>query len=328
MTKMSEIIPHIYENEFACTFDISKVFFHIPIQPNNSKYFSFSFLNQNYKFRAMPFGLCTAPYLFTKFISPILEHLRREHQIIIFSYLDDFLLLESSESKLAEANETTINIFEELGFLINREKSVLVPSTVIQFLGVKFNLKDNKMSNTDRLISKMTNKARDLIDRASINRVELERFIGLANFMSYYMPQGRHYLHPIIKIANSYIHKCDRHQLFPNRSDLQSLLSYWTKAESFQETEIKHILHQVSLEIDSSNKEWGATLNQNNHLVNFQGDWCPQEKSEHINIKELLGIKTLESIPEEIKDCHISIANDNITAVSTLVKLGSNRSAI
>ena len=76
------------------------------------------------------------------------------------------------------------------------------------------------MSNSDRLIDKMMREALDLIDKIQINSLELEKFIGLANFMSGYMSQGRHHLHPIIKISNSYIHKFDRHQLFFNRPDL------------------------------------------------------------------------------------------------------------
>ena len=124
MTGMSEIIPHIFENDFACSFDISKAYYHVPINPKYSKYFSFSFKNQNFSFKAMPFGLCTAPYLFTKLISPILEHLRKQYKIIIFSYLDDFLLLDKTESKLAEAIKITISTFEDLDFLINKEKSV------------------------------------------------------------------------------------------------------------------------------------------------------------------------------------------------------------
>ena len=329
MTGMSEIIPHIFENEFACSFDISKAYYHVPINPKYSKYFSFPFNNQNFSFRAMPFGLCTAPYLFTKFISPILEHLRILHKIIIFSYLDDFLLLDKSETKLAEAIKITISTFEDLGFLINKDKSILIPTSEIQFLGVNFHLKKKTMSNSERLINKMMKESQDLIDKSQINRLQLEKFIGLANFMSGYMSQGRHHLHPVIKISNSYIHKVDRYQLFSNRSDLQKCLVHWTKIESFQEIPISKILPQISLEVDSSNKGWGAALVRENHLSNYQGDWSPQDKSKHINLKELLGIlKTLEAIPEDIKDFHISISNDNKTTVATLKKLGSNRSAI
>ena len=51
----------------------------------------------------MPFGLVNAPYLFRKFISPILEYLRVHHKI-------------------------SIELFKSLGFLINLEKSQLDPS--------------------------------------------------------------------------------------------------------------------------------------------------------------------------------------------------------
>ena len=233
MTKISEILPQLYENEFACSFDIKKAYYHVPINNKYKKYFSFSFNNIKYTFNSMPFGLNNAPYLFTKFISPILEYLRVHHKIIIFSYLDDFLLLDKSKTKLAEAIKISIGLFESLGFLINFDKSQLVPSNQIQFLGINFNLKDKKMRNSDRLINNVQSQARELIKKSTISRIELERFIGLGNFMANYMTNGRHFLHPIIKITNSYLPYTDRLRKFTNRCDLKEILKHWFAKQFF-----------------------------------------------------------------------------------------------
>ena len=69
MTKLSDIIPHIFENNFAASFDISKAYFHVPVNPKYKKFFSFKFHSNIYSFNAMPFDLRTAPYIFTKFIT-------------------------------------------------------------------------------------------------------------------------------------------------------------------------------------------------------------------------------------------------------------------
>ena len=39
MTKLSDIIPHIFENKFAASLDISKAYFHVPINPKYKKVF-------------------------------------------------------------------------------------------------------------------------------------------------------------------------------------------------------------------------------------------------------------------------------------------------
>ena len=103
----------------------------------------------------------------------------------------------------------------------------------------------------------------------------------------------------------------------------------WTLPESFQEVPINNILPQCSIEADSSTERWGATLIQKNSTLNFQGFWSKDEREKHINTKELLAIlRTLESLPKDVQNLHLSIMNDNRTAVSTLAKLGSNRSTI
>ena len=329
LTKMSEIIPHIFENQYACTFDIKKAYYHVPINPKYKKFFSFPFNHQNYSYNAMPFGLCTAPYLFTKFISPILEYLRVNHNITIFSYLDDFLILEKTKAKLQQAISTSIKLFEDLGFLINKEKSLLEPTSKILFLGIQFDLEHNTMKNSQRLINKMIDQSKLLIKKKKLSRIQLEKFIGLGNFMSYYMKNGRHYLHPIIKITNNYFPYHSRHVSFLNRSDLKEHLLHWTKETTYQEIPIPNILPQATLEVDSSNQGWGATLIHNQYTSNSQGKWSESEKGQHINTKELLGVlRSLENLPEEIKNMHLAIHNDNKTTTATLAKLGSNRSAI
>lgn len=329
MIKTSEIIPHLFENNFACTFDIKSAYFHIPINNKYKKYFSFQFNNIKYIFNAMPFGLSTAPYIFTKFISPILEYLRKSHNIIIFGYLDDFLLLAKSKIILAEAIKITIDLFESLGFQINFQKSQLTPSTELTFLGVEFNLELKTMSNSQRLISKVKDQAHNLINKQNINRIEFEKFIGLCNFMTSYMKNGRHFLHPIIKITNQYLPRTNRFRLFPNRSDLKEHLQHWLNPNSFQKIQIVNILPQATIEVDSSKDQWGATIILQNYNTNLQGKWNKSEKAMHINQKELLAtLRALEQMPTEIQNMHIAINNDNRTAISTLAKLGSNRSAI
>ena len=100
ITKLSDIMPHIFENKIAVSFNISKAYFHVPINPKYKKYFSFNFQFNFYNFNAMPFGLSTALYIFTKFISPVLEYLRKNFKIQIFSYIDDFLLPSKTRKQL------------------------------------------------------------------------------------------------------------------------------------------------------------------------------------------------------------------------------------
>ena len=54
-------------------------------------------------------------------------------------FLDDILLMAASKEELTFARGTLIYLLQNLGFLINRKKSVLEPCQNIQFLGMEVN---------------------------------------------------------------------------------------------------------------------------------------------------------------------------------------------
>ena len=62
---------------------------------SSQKYLCFQWRNSSYAIQGLPFGLNTAPRVFTKLIKPIAAYLwKRGIRIIV--YLDDFLILGSS----------------------------------------------------------------------------------------------------------------------------------------------------------------------------------------------------------------------------------------
>jgi len=54
------------------------------------------------------------------------------------AYLDDFLCFGSTYHECLENITITVTLSESLGFLAIKEKSVLLPSTMIVFLGLEY----------------------------------------------------------------------------------------------------------------------------------------------------------------------------------------------
>ena len=83
----------------------------------------------------MPFGLCIAPYIFAKFISPVLEYLRKNFNIQIFDYLDDFLILAKTIDQLKQDIKNSLELFESLGFtvLLTKKSQVLIHPQIYYF---------------------------------------------------------------------------------------------------------------------------------------------------------------------------------------------------
>ena len=84
-----------------------------------------------YQFKTLPFGLTSAPYVFTKLLRPIASLLRQQGLRIVI-YLDDMLLMASSERRDEPHNHTPWLL---LGFVLNHKKCITEPTQLIEFLG-------------------------------------------------------------------------------------------------------------------------------------------------------------------------------------------------
>lgn len=73
---------------YMATLDLEDAYLLVPIIEEHRKFLRFRWRKTTYEFTALPFGLSTAPYIFTKILRPVVAHLReRGYQSII--YLDD-----------------------------------------------------------------------------------------------------------------------------------------------------------------------------------------------------------------------------------------------
>ena len=126
--KLTDILPILQQMSFACKIDLSKAYHHLPINKSFKKFFAFEFKGKKYAWQSMPFGLSSAPYLFSRVIQSVVVFLRMKYQMEIFFYLDDILIMGMNELEVRQNVERTINLLTELGFTINLKKSQLIPS--------------------------------------------------------------------------------------------------------------------------------------------------------------------------------------------------------
>lgn len=77
---------------FMGSLDLRDTYHLIPINREYTKYSRFSWKNQLIEYTCLFFGLCTAPWLFTKITKPIINFLKSQGFVSV-AYLDDWLLL-------------------------------------------------------------------------------------------------------------------------------------------------------------------------------------------------------------------------------------------
>ena len=108
--------------------------FSIPISLSDRKFLKFVWNGRLYAFQCLPFGLASAPRVFTKILKVIFSHIR-SMGIDSYFYIDDSLLqAESFSSSLCNTKKVQ-KFIQAVGFNINFEKSVFIPSQRITFLG-------------------------------------------------------------------------------------------------------------------------------------------------------------------------------------------------
>ena len=115
----------LLQGEWVTSLDFSEAYFHIPIHPR------VSFQNQTYQFRALPFGLSTAPIEFICVVKEV-KLMAQARVIRIHQYLDDWLIRAPTRESCHHWTQSLLTLCQELGWVVNQQKSELKPKQVFE----------------------------------------------------------------------------------------------------------------------------------------------------------------------------------------------------
>ncbi|KAM9985617.1 hypothetical protein ACTFIZ_000203 [Dictyostelium cf. discoideum] len=126
----------VKQGYYMVKLDIKKAYLHVLVDPQYRDLFRFVWQGAHYRWKTMPFGLSTAPRIFTMLLRPVLRMLR-DINVSVIPYLDDLLIVGSTKEECLSNLKNTIELLVKLGFKLNLEKSVLEPTQSITFLGLQ-----------------------------------------------------------------------------------------------------------------------------------------------------------------------------------------------
>ena len=104
----------------------------------------------------------TAPMEFTV-VAKEVKLVAFQKGIRIHKYLDDWLVRASTHHTCLQHTQTLVTLCQELGWLVNKEKSELVPKQVFNFVGYQFDLKEGKVRPTEERWQALTHKIRSIL---------------------------------------------------------------------------------------------------------------------------------------------------------------------
>ena len=122
--------------DWMISLDLQDAYLQVPVHHDSRRFLRFVLDGKPFQFRVLCFGLTTAPQVFTRIMAPVSAILHK-YGVRMLRYLDDWLILASSETARLQSRDRLLAVCTELGIQVNLTKSSLIPSQSIVYLGME-----------------------------------------------------------------------------------------------------------------------------------------------------------------------------------------------
>ena len=325
METLQSVLLSVRQGDWMASIDLKEAYLQVPVHPASRHFLRFVFRGTVYQFKALCFGLSTAPQVFTRVMAPV-SAILHSLGIRMRRYLDDWLVQSSSRESLLEDLQTVLRLCHELGIVINPMKSNLIPSQVVQYLGVVIASTSFRASPSVERISRLQSTAAEFQSCASPTASFWLSLLGVLSSLAHLIPGGR--------LRMRSLQLC-LHRSW-NRQDLEAPvlvsmeclhdLRWWLHLPRLS---LGVSLRQVSPDLhfwsDASDVGWGAHLD----CQVASGLWDPLQAVLSINARVLLAVQLgLFQFRSALQGRPVAVFCDNTTAVAYLRKEGGTRSPL
>lgn len=320
MEDLRTVLKLITKDCFMTKIDLKDAYYLIKVHENSKKYLRFKFDNNLFEFNVLPFGLSTAPYIFTKVLKPIVR-LLRSAGLTSTNYLDDFWLMGQTYEECLYNTSMTSKLLISLGFLINEEKSCMIPSKICTFLGFVLDSEKFQITLPSDKINRVKTEIHKLLNLNRCKIRDFARFVGLLVSIC-----------PAVEYSwlyTKFFERCKYLNLESNNNNydkfmtlpltLQPDLRWWCNAIQRPFSRIKEDTFDLEIFSDASNTGWGAACGRDK----ASGLWSVQERTRHINYLEIhAAFFGLKVFAKDLINCQILLRVDNTTAISYINRMG------
>ena len=325
METIQSVLLSVRQGDWMASIDLKEAYLQVPVHPASRHVLRFMFRGTVYQFKALCFGLSTAPQVFTRVMAPV-SAILHSLGIRMRRYLDDWLVQSSSRESLHEDLQTVLQLCRELGIVFYPQKSNLIPSQVVQYLGVVIDSTSFRASPSVERTSRLRSTAAEFQSCASPTASLWLSLLGVLSSLAHLVPGGRLRLRSL----QLFLHRSW------NRQDLEAPvlvsmeclhdLQWWLHLPRLS---LGVSLRQVSPDLhfwsDASDVGWGAHLG----CQVASGLWATQQAALSINARELLAVQLgLFQFRSALQDRTVAVFCDNTTAVAYLRKAGGTRSPL
>ena len=326
METLQSVLAALRPGLWLASLDLKDAYLHVPIRPVHQRFLRFLWQGTAYEFRCLPFGLSTAPRVFTKILLPLIAHLR-SLGVVVYVYLDDLLITGGSPAVVRRSVETTSDVLTRAGFILNLTKSEPTPSQDLTYIGGRLRMDVGKVFLPPPRTEALLKCVRTFLRVGQYKPAhQFLRLLGLMASCLAVVPYARLYMRPI------QWHVKDRWNptkglnapIMVNMA-LTEHLQWWLSPTNLQQgVLLSPPAHTLTVTTDASLQGWGGFLQRPGTSPDLvQGKWTPQEQLSHINLLELRAVRlTFELFESHLTNKSVLLESDNTSTVAYLNKQG------
>ena len=311
---------------YMASIDLKDAHYSVPICKDYQKFLKFEWKGVLHQFLCFPNGLALCPRKFTKLQKPVFSSLSQQGHISVV-YIDDSWLTADNFNLFTKNVVDTIWLLDKVGFVIHPEKSVLLPTQIITFLGFVVNSILMQVSLISERVLKLRHACENLLATSSPSIRLVAQVLGLmaASFPGVMYGPLHHKFPEMDKTHALKLHKgnFDKNMCLSKEAIID--LKWWVTKLPTAYNLINHGDPQVTMTTDASLIGWGCFID----TVTSGGNWSPEEAQHDINYLEMFAVfLALKSFLSVVQNKHVKLLVDNTTAVATINQMGTCHSRV
>ena len=285
--KVARVAQSLGPGTLMAKLDIKAAYRLVPVHPDDRLLLGLEWRGHHYVDGMLPFGLRSAPKIFTAVADALESIIRRRGVEFVDHYLDDFIVLgPRGTPTCSQALDTVLRTCADLGVPLAMDK-LEGPTACLTFLGIEIDttagilrLPREKLDRIHALLEQWTGK------KVCIRR-ELESLIGTLQHACKVVRPGRAFLRRMIDLL-----RCPQRPHHHTRLNLQfrADLKWWRMfAAGWNGTALLPTMAPASVEVTSdASGQWGCGAWSRCNW--FQFEWPDTARHHHIAFKELFAI--------------------------------------
>ena len=245
--------------DWMVSLDLKDAYLQVPMHPDSRKFLRFMVGGKVYQFKVLCFGLSTAPQVLTRDMAPVSAILHRMG-VRLRRYLDNWLLQASSREQVLLALRTVLQLCRSLGIVINWEKSRMIPTQRMVYLGVILDSTAFRASPALKRVEKLLSIGDVFLSCISQPVSSWLEWLGVLSSMIQLVPGGRLRLRSLQLALQRQWNQIDQSQLVEWSPVIQQDLSWWLDRDRLVlGVSLEQVSSQLEFWSDASDVGWGLT---------------------------------------------------------------------